>query len=224
MKILLIEDDMKLSSLIERAFSEKGHVVDCVQDGIAGENAALDERYEAVIIDVMLPSRDGLSIVRNLRAKGRTQPIIFLTARDTTQDVIAGLEAGADDYIRKPFDLEELEARIRTIVRRTAQPPPNLFLEVGGVALDLVNRIARRGDREIELRSKEMALLECFMRNPGVTLSREAISHALWGRDAEILSNVVDVYVARLRSKLDRPDLPPLIRTIRGYGYRFETR
>jgi len=224
MKILLIEDDMKLSSLIERAFSEKGHVVDCVQDGIAGENAALDERYEAVIIDVMLPSRDGLSIVRNLRAKGRTQPIIFLTARDTTQDVIAGLEAGADDYIRKPFDLEELEARIRTIVRRTAHPPPNLFLEVGGVALDLVNRIARRGDREIELRSKEMALLECFMRNPGVTLSREAISHALWGRDAEILSNVVDVYVARLRSKLDRPDLPPLIRTIRGYGYRFETR
>jgi DNA-binding response OmpR family regulator len=224
MKILLIEDDMKLSSLIERAFSEKGHVVDCVQDGIAGENAALDERYEAVIIDVMLPSRDGLSIVRNLRAKGRTQPIIFLTARDTTQDVIAGLEAGADDYIRKPFDLEELEARIRTIVRRTAHPPPNLFLEVGGVALDLVNRIARRGDREIELRLKEMALLECFMRNPGVTLSREAISHALWGRDAEILSNVVDVYVARLRSKLDRPDLPPLIRTIRGYGYRFETR
>ena len=224
MKILLIEDDMKLSSLIERAFSEKGHVVDCVQDGIAGENAALDERYEAVIIDVMLPSRDGLSIVRNLRAKGRTQPIIFLTARDTTQDVIAGLEAGADDYIRKPFDLEELEARIRTIVRRTAHPPPNLLLEVGGVALDLVNRIARRGDREIELRLKEMALLECFMRNPGVTLSREAISHALWGRDAEILSNVVDVYVARLRSKLDRPDLPPLIRTIRGYGYRFETR
>jgi DNA-binding response OmpR family regulator len=220
MKILLIEDDVKLAGLLQRGLSGAGHAVDAEYDGEAGESALSYAGYEMVILDVMLPKKNGLALLRDLRAKGLTLPVIILTARDETEDVVAGFDAGADDYLRKPFALDELHARVRTRARRAATPP-RLMLQTDNLLYDTVSRRVVRGDHEISLTSRELAYLEYFMRNAGVVITRAMLENALWNRDSDLSSNVIDVYVKRLRAKIEFPDMRPLLVTIRGTGYRF---
>ncbi len=220
MKILLIEDDIKLAGLLQRGLASAGHAVDAEYDGNAGEDAVLHGWYEIVVLDVMLPKKNGLAVLRDLRAKGITLPVIILTARDETEDVVAGFNAGADDYLRKPFALDELHARVRTLARR-ATSPPRLVLRADNLVFDTTSQRVTRGDREISLTSRELAYLEYFMRNAGVVITRGMLENALWNRDTELSSNVIDVYIKRLRSKIEFQDMRPLLVTIRGMGYRF---
>lgn len=222
MKILIVEDDLKLSALIARGLREEGHVVESEQDGAAGEAAVRNGDYDVLLVDVMLPKKDGLSMVRDLRAGGTTTPIVVMTARDAAADVVAGLDAGADDYLRKPFDFSELEARLRSVTRRSGARP-RLVLEVGDLVFDVAAKRVTRGGRAVELTARELAFLEYFMRNAGIVVTRTMLERALWAGDAEVSSNVIDVYVRRLRSKLEFGDLPPLIQTVRGIGYRLGT-
>jgi len=219
-KILLIEDDIKLAGLLQRGLASAGHAVDAEYDGNAGEDAVLHGLYEIVVLDVMLPKKNGLAVLRDLRAKGITLPVIILTARDETEDVVAGFDAGADDYLRKPFALDELHARVRTLARR-AVTPPRLVLRADNLAFDTASQRVIRGDREISLTSRELAYLEYFMRNAGVVITRGMLENALWNRDTELSSNVIDVYIKRLRAKIEFDDMRPLLVTIRGMGYRF---
>ena len=220
MKILLIEDDTKLAGLLQRGLASAGHAVDTEYDGDAGEDAVLHGRYEIVVLDVMLPKKSGLAVLRDLRAKGITLPVIILTARDETEDVVAGFNAGADDYLRKPFALDELNARVRTLARRAASPL-RLVLRADNLVLDTASQRVSRGGREISLTTRELAYLEYFMRNPGVVITRGMLENALWNRDTELSSNVIDVYIRRLRSKIEFDDMRPLLVTVRGMGYRF---
>lgn len=220
MKILVIEDDDALRNVLVRALGEAGHVVDSAADGIEGETLATDPSYDAVVLDVMLPGRDGFAVVRALRAASVRTPVLMLTARDTVDDTIAGLNAGADDYLRKPFAIGELEARLRTIARRVLPERP-AQLVVGSVAFDPATRRATRDGRTIELTSREAAFLEYFLRNAGRVVTREMIVAALWPLERDFESNVIDVYVRRLRTKLHAPDERPVLHTVRGMGYRF---
>ena len=220
MKILLIEDDVKLASLVQRGLTNAGHAVDAEYDGEAGENAVASGRYEVVVLDVMLPKKNGLAVLRDLRSKGAVLPVLILTARDETEDVVAGFDAGADDYLRKPFSLDELHARVRTLARR-AIAPPRIVLRVDNLVFDTATQRVVRGDREISLTARELAYLEYFMRNTGVVITRAMIENALWNREADLSSNVIDVYIKRLRSKIEFSDMRPLLVTIRGAGYRF---
>jgi DNA-binding response OmpR family regulator len=220
MKILLIEDDVKLASLVQRGLTNAGHAVDAEYDGEAGENAVVSGRYEVVVLDVMLPKKNGLAVLRDLRSKGVVLPVLILTARDETEDVVAGFDAGADDYLRKPFALDELHARVRTLARR-AIAPPRIVLRVDNLVFDTATQRVVRGDREISLTARELAYLEYFMRNTGVVITRAMIENALWNREADLSSNVIDVYIKRLRSKIEFSDMRPLLVTIRGAGYRF---
>jgi DNA-binding response OmpR family regulator len=220
MKILLIEDDVKLASLVQRGLTNAGHAVDAEYDGEAGENAVASGRYEVVVLDVMLPKKNGLAVLRDLRSKGVVLPVLILTARDETEDVVAGFDAGADDYLRKPFALDELHARVRTLARR-AIAPPRIVLRVDNLVFDTATHRVVRGDREISLTTRELAYLEYFMRNTGVVITRTMIENALWNREADLSSNVIDVYIKRLRSKIEFSDMRPLLVTIRGAGYRF---
>jgi len=220
MKILLIEDDVKLASLVQRGLTNAGHAVDAEYDGEAGENAVASGRYEVVVLDVMLPKKNGLAVLRDLRSKGVVLPVLILTARDETEDVVAGFDAGADDYLRKPFSLDELHARVRTLARR-AIAPPRIVLRVDNLVFDTATQRVVRGDREISLTARELAYLEYFMRNTGVVITRAMIENALWNREADLSSNVIDVYIKRLRSKIEFSGMRPLLVTIRGAGYRF---
>jgi DNA-binding response OmpR family regulator len=220
MKVLVVEDDRRLCSLIARGLSEDGHVVDTAGDGLGGQEAARTGRYDAIVMDLMLPKKDGLSVIRELRDDGIVTPILILTSRDSTDDVVAGLDAGADDYLRKPFAFEEMEARLRTIARRLPVPPRRV-LEVEDVTFDLATKRVHRAGREIVLKAKELAFLEYLMMNAGVVVTRAMIEEAIWARHSEICSNVVDVYIRRLRSKLEADGLPQIIFTVRGVGYRF---
>jgi DNA-binding response OmpR family regulator len=218
-KILVIEDDVKLAELIKRGLSQAGHAVDAQHDGEAGEQAAATGAYEVIVLDLMLPRKHGIEVLRDLRLKECHTPIIILTARDETEDVVAGFDAGADDYLRKPFAFDELSARVRTLARRSAVPP-RLVLRVDNLIFDTVSRRVFRGDRELSLTSRELAYLEYFMRNAGITITRGMLENALWSIDSELSSNVIDVYVKRLRAKIEFDDMPHLITTIRGIGYR----
>jgi DNA-binding response OmpR family regulator len=223
MKLLLIEDDVKLCQLVRRGLLEDGHVVDVEYDGVAGERTARADGYGAIVLDVMLPKKDGLAVVRALRAAGVATPVLILTARDTPEDVVAGLDAGADDYLRKPFDFAELEARLRSITRRDPGMPKR-ELRVADVVLDLATRRVTRAGRELEMTAREVAFLEYFMRNARLLITRPMLENALWDRESEATSNVIEVYVRRLRAKLSVDGLPPLLHTVRGAGYRFGTR
>jgi two-component system, OmpR family, copper resistance phosphate regulon response regulator CusR len=223
MRVLIVEDDVRLADAWRRGLRERGHIVDRATDGDRGEVAALESAYDAIVLDLNLPGRDGLDVLRSLRERGLPTPIVIATSRDETEDVIAGLDAGADDYIRKPFALGELEARLRSVMRRPTAPPAENYLQVGSLIYDLASRRVTRGTRAIACTARELAFLEFFMRNVGTVLTRSAFESALWERSsASTTSNVVDVYVRRLRLKIDDEGEPALIHTVRGMGYRMD--
>jgi two-component system OmpR family response regulator len=221
MRILLVEDEVKMARALRRGLEQEGHTVDVSADGNDGLSKALEYDYDAVVLDVMLPERDGFSICRELRASGRWSPVLMLTARDAVDDRIRGLDAGADDYLIKPFAFGELLARLRALVRRgpTERTP---VISVGDVELDPAAHIVTRSGRAVELSAREFALLEFLMRHPGEVLSRTRILEQVWDYSYSGFSNVVDVYVAYLRRKLERPFGRPLIRTVRGVGYALD--
>jgi DNA-binding response OmpR family regulator len=224
MRLLVVEDDVRLADVLRRGLTEQSHVVDVARDGEEGEHWATSAAYDAIVLDVNLPKRDGLSVVRTLRSNGIRTPVLMLTSRDTTEDAIEGLDAGADDYLRKPFVFGELEARLRTIVRRAGTQPLSASLEVDDIAFDLGSRRVRRGEREIDLTARETAFLEYFMRNAGRLITRPMIEDALFERESDSTSNVVDVYVSRLRAKLTTGGEAQILHTVRGAGYRFGER
>jgi DNA-binding response OmpR family regulator len=219
LKILVVEDDVSLGDVLRRGLAESGHVVDVERDGPAGERAALAGSYDALLLDVMLPHKDGFAVARALRDAGVTTPILMLTARDTVADTVAGLDAGADDYLRKPFVFDELEARLRSITRRDPVPARE-ELRVADLVMDLRTRTVVRGTRPIALSARETAFLEYLMRNAGRLVTRPMLEDALWERDRDTESNVIEVYVRRLRLKLCAAGETPLIHTVRGAGYR----
>ncbi|MGC2129463.1 MAG: response regulator transcription factor [Candidatus Aquilonibacter sp.] len=222
MRILIVEDDVRLASALQRGLRERGHIVELAADGDEGEVLAVAGGFDAIVLDLNLPGRDGLDVLRALRARSVTTPLLIATSRDETEDVVAGLDAGADDYIRKPFALRELEARLRSVLRRPAASVEN-SLQVGNLVYHLAAHRVTRDDRVIEFTARELAFLEYFMRNAGRVLTRSMIENALWDRSSETISNVVDVYVRRLRVKIDVDGEPALLHTVRGLGYRMGT-
>jgi DNA-binding response OmpR family regulator len=220
MRILVIEDNPDLANAIARGLREQGYSVDVVMRGFEGEELAAVEPYDLVVLDVMLPDRDGVDVCRNLRRRKVASYILMLTALSATEDKIAGLDAGADDYLTKPFDFEELVARIRALLRRgTASEATRL--EHAGLEIDLLRRSVRRDGQPIKLSGKEYALLEFLMRNPDRVLDRMTIAQKVWDISYEPSSNVIDVYISALRKKVDRDYETPLIHTVVGMGYRF---
>ncbi len=218
MRILLLEDQPALLASTKKGLEEMGFAVDALADGDAAMTRALDTPYDALVLDIMVPGRDGLSILRALREKRKVVPVILLTARAALPEKVEGLNLGADDYLTKPFFIEELAARLRTVVRRHAGEPSHL-LRVADLSLDLLARKATRGDELLELSVREFELLEFFMRAPGRVFSRVQIYEHVWGYGADIESNLVEVYVQRLRAKIDKDRESKLLRTVRGAGY-----
>jgi DNA-binding response OmpR family regulator len=223
MHILVVEDEQRLAYLLRRVLLEERHAVDLAHDGNTGLDLALSDTYDVVILDVMLPGIDGLEVCRQMRAERIMSPVLMLTARGSVEDRVTGLNVGADDYLTKPFAMEELLARINALLRRRDQRfDGNPRLGVGDLTLDLVGHEARRDGRVIELTAKEFALLEYLMRHPGQVLTRTQIVDAVWRYDMEALSNVVDIYIHYLREKVDQGFAHPLIKTVRGVGYKIE--
>jgi two-component system, OmpR family, response regulator len=220
MRALVVEDEAKMAALIRRGLVEEGYAADIARTGEEAVWMARATPYDAIVLDVMLPGRDGLSVCRDLREAGVWSPILMLTARDGVEDRVAGLDSGADDYLTKPFSFAELLARLRALVRRGSPERPAV-LEAGSLRLDPATREAKRGDRKIDLSAKEFALLETFMRRPDEVLSRLDLLEHAWDYAYENRSNVVDVYVRYLREKVDRPFELESIETVRGAGYRF---
>jgi DNA-binding response OmpR family regulator len=219
-KILVVEDDIHLADVVRRGLAESGHVVDIESDGEAGELAARGGAYDAIVLDVMLPFKDGFAVARSLRTADIHTPILMLTARDTVDDAVSGLDCGADDYLRKPFVFRELEARLRSITRREPIASNN-ELRIDDLTMDLGSRRVKRGDRDVPLTARETAFLEYLMRNAGLLVTRPMLENALWERDRETTSNLIEVYMRRLRAKLGAAGEPSLIHTVRGAGYRF---
>jgi len=219
MRILVVEDGLKMAGLLKRGLEEEGYAVDVAATGSNAIWAASENPYDTILLDVMLPDMNGFEVCRRLRAGGRWAPVLMLTARSAVADRVAGLDAGADDYLTKPFSFRELFARVRALVRRGATERPAV-LEVGDLALDPAARRVTRGDAAVELTAKEFALLECFMRRPGEVLTRPRIIEHVWDFGYDGDSNVVDVYVRYLREKIDRPFRRDSIETVRGSGYR----
>ena len=214
----MIEDEIKMARAIRRGLEQEGYVVDVAADGEAGLEAALEPGVDAVILDLMLPGKDGFAVTNALRFQGRWLPVLMLTARDGVGDRVRGLDAGADDYLVKPFAFDELLARLRALLRRDPMVRPPV-LTVGDVVLDPAAHTVTRAGRPVSLSTKEFALLEFLMRWPGTVMSRDRILLHVWDYDYTGRSNVVDVYVGYLRRKLEGPSGDPLIRTVRGIGY-----
>jgi DNA-binding response OmpR family regulator len=221
MLILLIEDDPAIVRFLERGLAAHGHRTISADNGEEGLLMAAEEAVELVLLDVMLPRMDGRRVLERIRLRRPDLPVLMLTARDEVHHKVEALDLGADDYLTKPFDLEELLARMRALVRRSDQSG-SARMEFGDLKMDLRSRRVSRGDRRMDLSSREFALLEYFMRHPGQVLSRQQILSAVWDYAFDPGSNVVDVYVRYLRSKLDRRGEPSVIETVRGAGYRFE--
>jgi two-component system OmpR family response regulator len=219
MRILVVEDELKMAGLLRRGLLEEGHAADVARTGDDALWMADAVEYDAIVLDLMLPGRDGVEVCRLLRDRGVWAPVLMLTARDGVDDRVAGLDAGADDFLPKPFSFAELLARLRALGRRGAVERPAV-LEVGDLRLDPATREVRRGDQEIRLSAKEFALLETFMRRPGEVLSRYQLLEHAWDFAYENRSNVVDVYVRYLREKIDRPFGRSSLETVRGAGYR----
>lgn len=221
MRILLIEDEHKIANAIKQGLVQEKYAVDVEYDADSGLGAALAESYDLIIIDRMLPgSMEGLGVCREIRKKGHHMPILFLTAKGQIRDRVEGLNAGADDYLVKPFSFEELLARARALLRRPKESKGNI-LKVGDLSLDTINYEVKRGGKSITLSAKEFALLEYMMRSAGRVLSKENIISHVWDFDADILPNTVEVYMGYLRNKIDKPFKgQQLIHTLRGFGYR----
>jgi DNA-binding response OmpR family regulator len=217
-RILVIEDEKKLADFIRRALREDGHAVDVRYDGVEGAHLALVEEYDAIVLDLLLPGRDGMSILKELRAQKKPVRVLILTAQDSVQARIRGLDEGADDYLPKPFSLEELRARVRALLRR-GDGSTATSLEFTDLSMDLLGRRVRRQGREIVLTQKEFSLLEYFLRNPRKVLTRTAIAEHVWDFNFEWQSNIVDVFVKTLRQKLEESGETRVIQTIRGVGY-----
>jgi DNA-binding response OmpR family regulator len=217
MRILVVEDDRKVASFIRNGLSEEGHSVDVLFEGPGAANQASLVDYDALVLDVMLPGASGLQVLREVRAARPMLPVLILTAKDSVQDRVAGLDSGADDYMTKPFALAELSARLRALLRRGA--PREVTLRVADLELDTARRLVRRAGRAIDLKPKEYALLEFLMRNLHRPVTRTMIVEHVWDIHFDSVSNVVDVHVNALRNKIDREFGPALIRTIRGVGY-----
>lgn len=220
MRVLIIEDEQRLVRLMRRVLEDECYVVDAAFDGEEGIKKAGLGAYDLIILDSMLPRRDGVEVCRWLRAHKITTPILMLTARDQLEDKVTGLDAGADDYLTKPFAFEELLARLRALARRVPVEPQEPLLQVGDLTMDLHQHEVRRNGQLIPLTVREFALLEYLMRHAGQALSRAQITNQVWPDDSEAVSNIVDIYIHYLREKVDRGFQPQLIQTIRGIGYR----
>ncbi len=219
MYILVVEDERRLAQVVRRVLEEEGHTVDIGHDGEEGLAMALEGSHDVVVLDVLLPEIDGIELCQTLRRNRIDTPVLLLTALDSVQDRVRGLDAGADDYLPKPFAFQELLARIRALSRRKVQAREPLRLQVSDLTLDLQRRRAERGGQTIELSPKEFSLLEYLMRNEGRVVTRSQILDHLWGYDYATDSNLVDVYVSYLRNKVDRRHPSKLIKTVRGVGY-----
>ena len=218
-KILVVEDDEGIVGFLKRGLEAEGFVVDVAADGEQALQLCRDLDYTLIILDVMLPAVDGIEVCRSLRRQLKQSLILMLTARDTVQDKIEGLRSGADDYLTKPFAIDELLARIHALLRRAPYSEPAAVLAVGDLVLDPATRRARRGDREIELTAKEFVLLRYLMENAGTALSRSRILSNVWEHSTDTYTNIVDVYIRYLRSKIDADSEKQLIRTVRSVGY-----
>jgi heavy metal response regulator len=218
MRILLVEDDRKVASFIRKGLTEEGYAVDVAQDGETGLAMGLDRLHDVIVLDVMLPGKPGFQVVRELRQAKVTTPVLLLTARETVEDKVQGLDAGADDYLTKPFAFAELLARVRALLRRGrgAQAP---LLQVADLVLDPATRTVRRAGEPIWLTNREFALLEYLLRNPGRVLTRTMIAEHVWDYSFDPGTNVIDVYVNYLRKKIDAGREPKLLHTVRGVGY-----
>jgi len=217
MHILVVEDERKVASFIQRGLEAEGYAVDLVHDGDTALARALDADWDAIVLDLALPGRDGLAVLRELRARGSRVPVLLLTARSGVTDKVAGLDLGADDYLTKPFEFVELLARLRALLRRGGSTAPRLA--VADLTLDPATREVTRAGRRIDLTAREYALLEFFLRNRGRVLSRAVIAQHVWGISFETFTNVIDVYVNYLRRKIDADFEPKLLQTVRGVGY-----
>lgn len=223
MHILVVEDEQRLAALVRRVLVEERHAVDVAHDGDTGLDLADSDTYDLVILDVMLPGTDGFEVCRQMRADGVETPVLMLTARGAVEDRVAGLNVGADDYLVKPFALEELLARVNALLRRRkGSLETSTELRAKDLTLDLVRHEVRRGNRIIELTAKEFALLEYLMRHPGQVLTRTQITDHVWRYDIDALSNVVDTYIHYVRDKVDKGHSTPLIKTVRGVGYKID--
>jgi DNA-binding response OmpR family regulator len=219
MRILLVEDDMGASRFIRKGLRKKGYTIDVAFDGEEGFHFATSHMYDLIILDIMLSEMSGFEVLKGIRKKGIITPVIFLTARDEKEDVVHGLELGADDYLIKPFSFAELLARITAVMRRGQKDIELSKLTVDDLTLNLMKRIARRGDKTVELSAKEFLLLEYLMRNAGQILTRTMILEHVWGYDFDTSTNIIDVHINRLRTKIDKEFPRKLIHTIKGVGY-----
>ena len=220
MRVLIVEDEPKVAAAIKRGLEQERFVADMVHDGESGLSYGLSDDYDLIILDRMLPGgMDGLDICKQLRAEGVTTPVIMLTAKDQVPDRVAGLDNGADDYLVKPFDFDELTARLRALLRRPSQTQTPV-MEWGGLALDPTSGQATREGSTIKLTKREYALLEYLMRNAGQVVSKETLLQHVWDDDADVLPNTIEVYIGYLRNKIDKPFRSPLLQTVRGFGYK----
>ncbi len=218
MKILVVEDEERVAQFVQKGLKEEGHAVDVSYDGEDGGFLAEVNDYDLIILDVMLPKKNGIIVCRELRDRGVATPVLMLTARDSIEDKVRGLDAGADDYLPKPFAFEELLARVRALLRRRSEVKTPT-LKMADLELDPISRKVTRGTKRIRLTTKEYALLEYLLRNPGKVLSRTLIGEHVWDMNFDPESNVIDVYVSHLRSKIDKGFEPALLHTVRGQGY-----
>lgn len=223
MKILFIEDEHKIANSVKQGLEQEGFAVDLAFDGELGYDLALVEEYDLIILDLMLPKMDGISVCKNLRKKNIHTPIIMLTAKSEINERILGLNAGADDYLTKPFAFTELLARIRALLRRPNQLLPDLLI-CDDLQINAQNYTAKRGNKNIYLSKKEFALLEYLIRNKNNVISKEKIIEHVWNFESDILPNTVEVYIGYLRNKIDKPfeSKPNLVKTVRGFGYKIE--
>lgn len=218
MRILVIEDEKKLAGFIKKGLEEEGYALDVAHDGKEGLLLALDGVHDLIILDINLPKMDGLSVLQEFRRQKGKTPVLLLTVRAAIEDKVLGLDTGADDYLTKPFSFQELLARIRALLRRRVDVTPPL-LQVADLILDPARRVVTRGTDRLDLSTKEFALLDYFMRNPGRVLTRTMIAEHVWDYDFDPMSNIIDVYVNYLRKKIDAGRSPKLLRTVRGVGY-----
>ncbi len=223
MRLLVVEDEPSLLSIITKRLKEEGYGVDSAKDGREGENYISSAEYDCIILDIMIPFQDGLTLLRKIRAKNISAPVLLLTAKDSIDDRVTGLDSGADDYLVKPFSFDELLARVRAMLRRH-KDKKNTVLSVGDLEMDTITRQVQRGGKVIELTSKEYSILEYFLRNKNRVLTKSQIAEHVWNYDFEYNSNIVEVYVRYLRRKMDEEFKNKLIHTIRGGGYVIKDR